>query len=61
MKGEKEMKKNKVTGGELYYGTTTPRNTIRQNVFQSLLPNLIKAINRLADAIEKQNVLKEEE
>jgi len=29
--------------------------------FQSLLPNLIKAINRLADAIEKQNVLKGEE
>jgi len=29
--------------------------------FQSQLPNLIKAINRLADAMEKQNELKEEE
>ena len=29
--------------------------------FQSQLPNLIKAINRLADAVEKQNELKEEE
>ena len=28
--------------------------------FQSQLPNLIKAINRLADAMEKQNELKEE-
>ena len=27
--------------------------------FQSQLPNLIKAINRLADAMEKQNELKE--
>ena len=29
--------------------------------FKSQLPNLIKAINRLADAMEKQNELKEEE
>ncbi|MBQ2923566.1 MAG: hypothetical protein IJE60_10870 [Tyzzerella sp.] len=29
--------------------------------FQSQLPNLIKAINRLADAMEKQNELKQEE
>ena len=29
--------------------------------FQSQLPNLIKAINRLAEAMEKQNELKEEE
>ena len=29
--------------------------------FQSQLPNLIKAINRLADAMEKQNELKREE
>ncbi len=29
--------------------------------FQAQLPNLIKAINRLADAMEKQNALKEEE
>lgn len=29
--------------------------------FQSQLPNLIKALNRLADAMEKQNELKEEE
>ena len=29
--------------------------------FQSQLPNLIRAINRLADAMEKQNELKEEE
>ena len=29
--------------------------------FQSQLPNLIKAINRLADAMEKQNDLKQEE
>lgn len=29
--------------------------------FQSQLPNLIKAINRLADAMEKHNELKEEE
>ena len=29
--------------------------------FQSQLPNLITAINRLADAMEKQNELKEEE
>ena len=29
--------------------------------FQSQLPNLIKAINRLADAMEKQNELNEEE
>jgi hypothetical protein len=29
--------------------------------FQSQLPNMIKAINRLADAMEKQNELKEEE
>ena len=29
--------------------------------FQSQLPNLIKAINRLADAMEKENELKEEE
>lgn len=28
--------------------------------FQSQLPNLIKALNRLADAMEKQNELKEE-
>ena len=28
--------------------------------FQSQLPNLIKAINRLADAMEKQNELKQE-
>ena len=28
--------------------------------FQSQLPNLIKAINRLAEAMEKQNELKEE-
>ena len=29
--------------------------------FQSQLPNLIKAINRLADAMEKQYELKQEE
>ncbi len=29
--------------------------------FQSQLPNLINAINRLADAMEKQNELKQEE
>ena len=29
--------------------------------FQSQLPNLIKVLNRLADAMEKQNELKEEE
>ena len=29
--------------------------------FQSQLPNLIKAINRLAEAMEKQNELKQEE
>lgn len=29
--------------------------------FQSQLPNLIKALNRLADAMEKQNELKQEE
>ena len=29
--------------------------------FQSQLPNLTKAINRLADAMEKQNELKQEE
>lgn len=29
--------------------------------FQSQLPNLIKALNRLAGAMEKQNELKEEE
>lgn len=29
--------------------------------FQSQLPNQIKALNRLADAMEKQNELKEEE
>ena len=29
--------------------------------FLSQLPNLIKAINRLADTMEKQNELKEEE
>ena len=29
--------------------------------FQSQLPNLIKAINRLADAMEKQNELIQEE
>jgi len=29
--------------------------------FQSQLPNLIKAINRLAYAMEKQNELKQEE
>ena len=29
--------------------------------FQSQLPNLIKALNRLADAMEKQNELNEEE
>lgn len=29
--------------------------------FQSQLPNLIKALNRLAAAMEKQNELKEEE
>ena len=29
--------------------------------FQSQLPNLVKAINRLADAMEKQNELKQEE
>lgn len=28
--------------------------------FQSQLPNLIKAINRLAEAMEKQNELKQE-
>ena len=32
-----------------------------RSFFQSQLPNLIKAINRLADAMEKQNELKEEE
>ena len=29
--------------------------------FQSQFPNLIKALNRLAEAMEKQNELKEEE
>lgn len=29
--------------------------------FDSQLPKLIKAINRLADAVEKQNEIKEEE
>ncbi len=29
--------------------------------FESQLPELIKAINRLADAVEKQNTIKEEE
>lgn len=32
-----------------------------RDFFQSQLPNLIKAIDRLADALEKQNELKEEE
>ena len=29
--------------------------------FETQLPSLIKAINRLADAVEEQNQLKEEE
>lgn len=41
-----------VTQDSWYYGRT---------FFQAQLPNLIKAINRLADAMEKQNELKEEE
>lgn len=54
------MNESKLRGG-VGHGASIPRIRIRQNIFQAQLPNLIKAINRLADAIEKQNELKEEE
>ena len=42
-------------------GTQFHETGYGRTFFQSQLPNLIKAINRLADAMEKQNELKQEE
>lgn len=46
----------KVVMGPQFYETGYGRA-----FFQSQLPNLIKALNRLAEAVEKQNELKQEE
>ena len=55
------MNKSKMTGGEMYMGPQFHETPYGKMFFEVQLPNLIKAINRLAEAVEKQNKLKEEE
>lgn len=48
-------------GGEPLWDLNFSKPYTEKRFFESQLPELIKSINRLADAIEEQNEIKEEE